>query len=328
MILNLKQQKILQELEASITGKKILFSRTKQSCFYIYGNTGCGKTTLMDMFFEGVVGTRKINMHFHDYFADISRLLTKYTVDKLVQRIAKKIDIICFDEFNVDNITDGLLLMQLFEEFFKEGVRIVLTSNFAPEKLFLNGFNRERVFPQFSNLIYQKMHVYHLDTQTDYRTEGVKKTNKILFEKRADFEASIHEYQKFAEYSEDKIGVFEHENLFKKPISTHELINIARGYHLVCLANLPVFNWQNEDEAIRFRNLIDVLYLRNINILLHSNQVQNLDELFCENFAKQLVYKRTLSRLWEMSWADYIYDPHKSKKRLWADSARDFFEKI
>ena len=108
-----EQQDIILAMQNAMQKKSLPFFKNKKS-FYIYGGTGCGKTTVIEHFAMNLqsIGRKKpvLFMHFHDYLLDITRLATKMTIKKIAEKIAKNIEILCFDEFFIESIADSKIL--------------------------------------------------------------------------------------------------------------------------------------------------------------------------------------------------------------------------
>lgn len=336
--LNNYQQKILNDVKGTfdsfLARSKITnIFKTYKNGVYLYGPTGCGKTTIMDSFFSSLASknTEGINMHFHDYFNDISRILTTHNIPQISKIIKQHYAVLCFDEFFIESIADAKILSDILSKLVECGLFIVLTSNFKPEDLYKNGFNREIVFPQFSDFITKHFNVIDMSGKDDFRTATTQIRQKIVF-------SDIKEFQEYAkslncnnDISENsfsgksKIVIFDYNILLKRYLSIKEIINIVRYHHIICIRNMISLTKNNEDEAIRFRDLIDMAYLRNINIILHCKT--EFSALFDEELSAKQDFKRTLSRLSEMSHKSYIMSETKLYKRVLSDAARDFFEK-
>jgi cell division protein ZapE len=297
--------------------------------FYIHGLTGSGKTTLMNVFFEAIKTKKKINMHFHDYFLDISRLLTKYSLPQLVELLGSKLEVLCFDEFFIENIADAKLLQDLLEGLIKKGVIIVLTSNFIPEKLYEDGFNRELIFPKFSDFLKQNLHVHNLSHNFDFREKKHEGTS-IVMQKIPEIEGLKDEILHFQNHKlsctyAGGTAIFEYSELFQKPRGVNEFIYICRKFQTIYIQNFKPFNAEDEDEIIRFRNFIDVAYLRHTFVFLEGSFEQ--EELFPHSSLQNIKIKRTFSRILEMSSVKFLSNIN-SFKRKWHNEARLFLENL
>lgn len=295
--------------------------------FYIYGSTGSGKTTTMNHFYEALETSKKINMHFHDYFLDISKLLTKYSMKELINHFASKIKVLCFDEFFIESIADAVLLRDLFEGLIKNGVVILLTSNFPPEKLYEGGFNRELIFPEFSNFLTQNLNVFHLSSKIDFREKNFAGTTLMLKEIPQDYRPEILEFRshKIAVKVYKNSCIIEYNELFKRPRSVNEFIYLSRKFDKIYIANFKPFHKENEDELIRFRNFIDVIYIRHN--VLHLQGEFTEEEIFTEESLQNIKIKRVYSRLKEISSAEFLSE-RNLLKRKWHNDAREFLETL
>ncbi len=143
------------------------------SGLYFYGRVGRGKTMLMDLFFENLAITSKKRIHFHHFMAEVHQQLNLCTgksdpLTFIAKIWAKKVKVLCFDEFFVSDIGDAMLLSGLFKALFQEGIILIATSNCQPEQLYRNGLQRERFLPTI-DLINQNCEVLSVDGEVDHR---------------------------------------------------------------------------------------------------------------------------------------------------------------
>ena len=119
---------------------------------YLYGPVGRGKSMLMDLFYENLPTEKKQRLHFHHFIEKVHAQLAKLQGDKnplqiIAKQWAKKIKVLCFDEFFVSDIGDAMIMARLFNALFEQGVVLVATSNAKPEQLYYNGLQRARFLP-------------------------------------------------------------------------------------------------------------------------------------------------------------------------------------
>ena len=337
LTLNQTQETIFNKL---INNKHTFFKKLKS--FYIHGKTGCGKTTIIEKFATENYQNKKILlMHFHDYLLDISKLLHKNPLKTVAKEISNNIDFICFDEFFIENIADGKILHDIFSELIKNGTSIILTSNFSPNELYKDGFNRHTIFPMFSNFLIEKMEVHHIQNTQDFRISNNKNKIPIIFNTNQNFEEAFNlkitqNHEKISVDNNHNINIIgrfpngciiDYHNIFQHFTSIKDFRKLARTFTHIHIQNFTNFDHTIEDEAIRFRNFIDILYTRGTILTIQTKQTINTT-IFQNKMLENIKFKRCQSRIYEMETQDYIFAKNKEIKRKMTILASSFFEEI
>lgn len=144
---------------------------------YIYGPVGRGKTMLMDMLAETMPEhTPALRCHFHSFMRNAHLYMKQYRSEGAIDPVRSTVDILCgdakilcFDEFQIFDIGDAMLLYRLFEHIFSKGIALTATSNTHVEHLYKDGLQREHVLP-FIALLEEHCEIITLETPHDYRT--------------------------------------------------------------------------------------------------------------------------------------------------------------
>ncbi|MFT4021661.1 MAG: cell division protein ZapE [Acinetobacter sp.] len=325
-----------QELCANYNASQSFFGRFKKQAapqgVYMWGGVGRGKTWLMDQFFDSIPFKRKTRLHFHHFMQHVHKELNKLSgqqnpLDLVADNIYKNAVIICFDEFFVSNVTDAMILSDLFQKLFNRGITLVATSNIAPDGLYKNGIHRDRFLPTIEMV---KTHcvVLNVDAGVDYRLRVLKQAQ--LFKTPLNAEAEQWIAERFSaltqsqQISKDAIEINHRQienlghsgdvlwcdfrELCLKPRSPADFIEIANTYNTVLVSAIPHLTDQISDATRRFIYLVDEFYDRGVKLLLTSEdtiiEIYNGEKLAFE-------IERTRSRLLEMQSDDYLNAEHR-----------------
>jgi cell division protein ZapE len=296
---------------------------------YVHGDVGRGKTMLLDLFFACAACTPKQRSHFHEFMADVHeriaaarRKVDGDPIPHVAAGIAERAALLCFDELQVTDIADAMILGRLFKHLFARGVVVVATSNSAPEALYEHGLNRSLFLP-FIALLRQHMDVVELKAAKDYRLE--KLAGQPLYfspanagaraELDAHWDRLTGRHPGESEVLEVKgrsvrvplasmgIARFSFADLCEAPLGTHDYLRIAHTYHTLLIDDIPVMARDRRNPARRFINLIDTLY--DNKVCLIASAATEPDEL-CEDDGSAKAFRRTASRLIEMRSQEYL----------------------
>lgn len=293
---------------------------------YMWGGVGRGKSFLMDSFYSVVPLTRKARLHFHEFMRGVHRQLDDLKgvadpLDEVARRIAKKYRLICFDEFHVSDIADAMILHNLLRALFDNGVSFVMTSNYPPEKLYLDGLHRDRMLPTIS-LLNNKLDVLNVDAGVDYRKRVLNQVAAYHVPLGAGADSALRQaFSRVAETADEDPRVhieareiralrraggiiwFDFATLCGGPRSQNDYLEIASCFHTVILSGIPQMSAAMSSEARRFTWLIDVFYDHKVKLLM-SAEVEP-EKLYTEGMLAN-EFHRTVSRIIEMQSAEYM----------------------
>jgi cell division protein ZapE len=296
---------------------------------YLCGPVGRGKSMLMDLFFRSVPNSRKRRVHFHAFMLEVHdriererRSETDRPIDKVARDLAAEAALFCFDEFQVEDIADAMILERLFRALFDAGVAVVATSNRAPDELYEHGLQRERFLP-FIALLKQKLYLLELDSGRDYRLARLH--GKPVYHHPLDEAARGALEHAFAELTDGApggetiltvkgrrlvvpraaLGVasFAFDDLCANPLGAADYLAIAERFTAVIIEAIPRLTSEQCDQARRFNVLIDTLYEAHT-LLIASAEVP-AEEIYAAGDGA-FEFRRTVSRLIEMQSEDYI----------------------
>jgi len=298
---------------------------------YAYGGVGRGKTFLVNRFHAALPLRGKLRIHFHRFMARVHSELAQLPQQEdplrtLADRIADQNRVICFDEFHVSDIADAMILGRLLSRLFEQGVTLVATSNIAPDDLYHGGLQRAGFLPAIEAI---KAHTLalHVAGETDYRLRVLARDNIYHWPLDEAAPQFLQKRYRALEPDEDGqaremvvngrglqavrladgIAWFEFVELCDTPRSSSDYIELARQFHTVLVANVPVLDDLQKDQARRFIHLIDEFYDRNVNVLVSAAAPPG--QLYR---GKSLAgpFRRTASRLQEMQSLEYLARRH------------------
>src|SRR5579859_4522076 len=302
---------------------------------YIFGDVGRGKSMLMDLFFAAVPVEKKRRVHFHAFMQEVHQSIFAWQRDSDASResvipdiaaeISQKNWLLCFDELQVTDIADAMILGRLFDALFNLGVVVVTTSNRAPDDLYKDGLQRERFLP-FIKEITQRLDLLELNSTRDYRL-GRKKGMQVYFAPLGGARAKLDD--SFAKLTggtppkpetmtvlgrkwtvpvaADGVARFSFTLLCGSAFGTADYLALATHYHTLILDEIPTLSPANRDSAKRFVTLVDALYEHKVCLLCSAEAPP--DTLYPTGDGS-FEFHRTVSRLMEMQSSDYLTQSH------------------
>ncbi len=306
---------------------KLFSQQQSKKGFYLYGGVGVGKTMILNFFYDQLDG-KKLKKHFnefmlgfHDFVHEQKEKKEENIINQFVKNLKSKASLIYFDEFQVTNIVDAMILGKLFEQIFKEDIKIILTSNTKISELYKEGLQREQFIP-FIKIMEDQSIECELKIEDDYRkssdnkqnryffplnqetnfninkffrtiTKGKKKSLKIINVKGRDFKIENY-YEGIARYSFNQ--------LCDQNLGAEDYLAIIKDCKFIVIDQIPQFNDVNSNQQQRFITLLDIIYDKNISLAVTADQ--NLNQ-FTSSRLLEKPFKRTVSRLYELTSKDY-----------------------
>ena len=289
---------------------------------YLWGGVGRGKSMLMDLFVDTLDDIPARRVHFHAFMQEIHAAMheaRKKGVDDAIAPVAadvaKAVRLLAFDEMQITDITDAMIVGRLFEALFSTGVTVVTTSNRVPDDLYKDGLNRQ-IFLPFIDLIKDKMVVWELASETDYRQNRLAGSPVYFTPTGPEARAAIAKvWQDLAGgpaselvlpvqgravvLPEFRNGVARATfyDLCGKPLGPADYLAIADAVKVLILEDIPTLSRSNFNEAKRFVTLIDALYEAKVRLICSAAAKPEMLYLEGEGTFE---FERTASRLREM----------------------------
>lgn len=302
---------------------------------YLVGEVGRGKSMLMDMFFEAAQVPRKRRIHFHRFMQEAHRRTHEWKrahpegddpIPPLADAIAAEAVLLCFDEFQVNDIADAMILGRLFEALFARGVVVVATSNTLPDDLFRDQPGRDAFLP-FIALIKSHLDILVMEGGRDWRRRRLERLATWHVPADARAEAALD--AAFSELAENiparparlrvmgrvlaiplaagRVARFDFAALCETALGPGDYLALATHFQALVLDAIPRLSPENFDAARRFITLVDELYEHRVK--LFASAAAAPDDLYRDGEGAK-AFERTASRLVEMQSQAYLALPH------------------
>jgi len=307
--------------------KKFFSKNNSKSAFYLHGGVGVGKTMILNFFFD-LVEEPKLRQHFnefmlsfHDFTHERKEKNEENIINQFVKNLKSKTKLIYFDEFQVTNIVDAMILGKLFDQIFKEDIKIIVTSNTKISELYKDGLQRDQ-FKPFIKIMEEKSFEYELKIEDDYRKSNDNQKQRYFYPLNQETNFKINKF--FRTITKDKkqssmtmnvkgrdfkienfyegIVRFNFNQLCDQNLGAEDYLEMIKNCKFIIIDQIPQFNDTNSNQQQRFITLLDVIYDKNIPIAVTANQ--NLDE-FTSSRLLEKPFKRTISRLYELTSIEY-----------------------
>jgi len=330
---NLNQTDIIDKLEKYYQHNfqsyfsKLFSKRSFKKGFYLYGDVGVGKTMILNFFFDHLK-EKKLRLHFnefmlsfHDFVHEKKEKDEENIINQFVKNLKLKASLIYFDEFQVTNIVDAMILGKLFDQIFKEDIKIIVTSNTKISELYKDGLQRDQ-FKPFIKIMEKQSIESELKIEDDYRKSNNNQNQRYFYPLNQETNFKINKF--FRTITKDKkhtlrtinvkgrnfkienfyegVARFNFNELCDQNLGAEDYLEIIKNCKFIAIDQIPQFGDTNSNQQQRFITLLDVIYDKNIPISITANQ--NLDE-FKSSKLLEKPFKRTISRLYELTSINY-----------------------
>ncbi|MEI4485007.1 cell division protein ZapE [Frigidibacter sp. MR17.14] len=328
-------ERVRRALEAPVP-KKGLFGFLSKAPetpkgLYLWGGVGRGKSMLMDLFVESVGIEAKRRVHFHAFMQEIQTRLHEVrktgvqdAIRPVAEAVAERARLLAFDEMQITDIADAMIVGRLFQYLYELGTVVVTTSNRVPEDLYKNGLNRPLFLP-FIALIRERMEVRELSSDTDYRQDRLAGAQVYFHPANAladremervwddltnngdDGPLRLEVMGRVVELPNHRARVARASfwDLCGKPLGPADYLAIAEAVDVLLLDHIPRLGSENFNAAKRFVTLIDALYEAKVRLVCSAADIP--EHLYQEGEGS-FEFERSASRLREMQGADWGAD--------------------
>ena len=304
---------------------KIFKKNNYRPGFYLVGDVGVGKTMILNFFFDQIK-VKKLRLHFNEFMIQFHDFIFKNkdkenTIEFFIKDLKKKTELIYFDEFQVTNIVDAMILGKLFKRIFEENIKVIFSSNIEIDNLYKDGLQRDQFIP-FIKILKKNCFQNELSISEDYRSSKnidlerflspINETNNFVFNKF--FRKLTKNKEKTLKVLEikgrklvienfhERVVKFKFDELCDRNLGSEDYLVLANNCDFLFIENLPDFNEYNSNQQNRFITLIDIIYEKKIPLMITSPV--NLDLIKSSKSLKE-TFKRTISRLYELTSSNY-----------------------
>ena len=305
--------------------KKIFSKKFKKLGYYLVGDVGVGKSMILNFFFNGLQ-EKKMRLHFNEFMIKFHDSIFKNKdkqngIENFVKDLSTKTEIIYFDEFQVTNIVDAMILGKLFKKIFEEKIKVIFSSNTNINDLYKDGLQREQFIP-FIKILEKNCIEEELLIDEDYRLTQNENLDRFLSPINESTNFKFNKF--FRKITKDKnktlkvlevkgrkiilenfyngVAKFNFEELCNRNLGSEDYIKVSESCNFIFIEKLPHFEEDNSNQQQRFITLIDIIYEKKIPLMITSYADLNSIKS-SKSMTKS--FKRTISRLYELTSINY-----------------------
>ncbi|MEI9885311.1 MAG: cell division protein ZapE [Rhizomicrobium sp.] len=326
---------LAKALKSYRPGRRLFFgTATPPRGIYLWGDVGRGKSMLMDLFFEEADVAQKRRIHFNEFMVETHAKIHEERqregagdpIPPVARAIAAAATLLCFDEFQVTDVADAMILGRLFEHLFTLGVVVVATSNTPPDRLYEGGLNRPLFLPFIADLK-ARLEVVELSGAVDYRLHRISGLDTYIQPLGPQADAAMDAaWRRLTDRSGGApmnltvlgrtvrvpraargVARFGFKDLCAQPLAGADYLAVAHAFHTVLIDHIPRLGPEKRNEARRFVLLIDTLYDEGVKLICSAEAPP--EELYAAGDGAD-AFRRTVSRLHEMQSEDYLKRGH------------------
>ena len=269
---------------------------------------------------------KKMRLHFNEFMIKFHDSIFKNKdkkngIENFVKDLSTKTEIIYFDEFQVTNIVDAMILGKLFKKIFEEKIKVIFSSNTNINDLYKDGLQREQFIP-FIKILEKNCIEEELLIDEDYRLTQNEDLDRFLSPINESTNFKFNKF--FRKITKDKnktlkvlevkgrkiilenfyngVVKFDFEELCNRNLGSEDYIKISESCNFIFIEKLPHFEEDNSNQQQRFITLIDIIYEKKIPLMITSyvdlNSIKS-----SKSMTKP--FKRTISRLYELTSINY-----------------------
>ncbi len=301
--------------------------KNKKKGLYLHGGVGVGKTMILDFFYD-LISEKKIRLHFNEFMLNFHNFVhenknkeDENIINLFVKDLKSKALLIYFDEFQVTNIVDAMILGKLFDRIFSENIKMIITSNIKISELYKDGLQRDQ-FKPFIEIMQNQTIEHELIIEDDYRKSKENQNDRYFYPLNQESNFKINKFFRIISKDRKKttqsldikgreflieefyegIVRLTFNELCDKNLGAEDYLEIVKVSKFLVIDQIPKFDDINSNQQHRFITLIDIVYDKKIPIAVTAEK--NLDELTSSNSLRE-PFKRTISRLYELTSSDF-----------------------